>query len=185
MPSASLSIGPPSRNRKMAEQVGEYTMFALSCAPWNACANHPARVVSQDPSVENPCFVSCFLAVSTSRASDVQPYHTAGFPQTERTVENPCFDTDDSAMISFSAYECSTDNPPCGKPLLRLSRSRMIKCLRMRISNRLQQRLSHRAKAGFPQPLFRYPSTRPLLRTVTCDDDCPVATIAERKWSPW
>jgi hypothetical protein len=161
-------------------------MFGVFCAPLNDCANHPARVVLQDPPVENPRFDSWFLGVSSSWASDVQENNAAGFPQAERAVENPRFDTNAPGVIECLRMRMLRRQPALWKTLVSAREIQDDEKPGQANIQRVQQRVSHRARTGFPQPLFRRGGTqRPLRRvttkTETCDDDYQAATIAERK----
>jgi hypothetical protein len=164
-------------------------MLGTWYAPLNDGANHPSRAVWQDPPVENPRFDRWSWAVPSSRANCVQEDHTAGFPQAERAVENPRLDTDDPGMIRRLGMQMLCQPPALWKTLVSAQEIQGDDQTEQAHIQQVQQRVSHRARTGFPQPSFRRAGTRRRLRrtttkTPTCDDDYRVTTITERKQVP-
>jgi hypothetical protein len=123
-----------------------------------------AKMILQDPPVENPCLDTELLGLSSSQTGDIEEGNSGGFPtgyagcgkplskvggvgdpaslrtknqrQVTRPVENPCLDTELLGLRTAQTGQVPTGNDS-GFPT--------------------------GLEAGFPQPLFRYEGTRRLL----------------------
>ncbi len=123
-----------------------------------------ARMILQDPPVENPGFDSRLLRLSSSQTGDIEEGNSGGFPtgyagygkplckvegvgdlaslrtrnqqRVTHPVENPCLDTE-----LLGLWTAQTGQVPTGN----------------------DSGFSTGLEAGFPQPLFHYEGTRRLL----------------------